>query len=289
MTLEVVRVAGYASVQDLGRPGHAHLGVPRSGAVDGPAHRLANRLVGNPEDAATIEVVGGLVVLVSRATRVAVTGARCPLVVGGREQPWGEAVSVAAGSELEVGPAVAGLRSYVAVAGGIAVPPVLGSRSTDQLSGLGPPPLEQGQRLEIGRAGPAAPVASAIGATSPGRPTLRVLPGPRLDWLSEAAWATLTGSDYEVSSDSDRVGVRLDGTPLERRPEREGCELATEGMVLGAVQVPPDGRPVVFLNDHPTTGGYPVAAVVVEADLPLLAQLRPGGSLRFTSAGASVR
>lgn len=283
-TLTVRDVAGYASVQDLGRPGHAHLGVPRSGAVDEPAHRLANRLVGNAERAATVEAVGALVVEVSVATRVAVTGARCPLAVDGRPRPWGEPVSVAAGARIGLGPATVGLRSYLAVAGGIAVDPVLGSRSTDQLSGLGPPPLAPGTALPLGRPGPAAPGEAAAVSPAPARP-VRVLPGPRLDWLAEDAWQVLTAEPgFVASSQADRVGVRLDGAVLARRPDRVGEELATEGMVLGAVQVPPDGRPVVFLHDHPTTGGYPVAAVVVAADLPVVAQLRPGDPVLFTDA-----
>jgi biotin-dependent carboxylase-like uncharacterized protein len=281
--LSVLDVAGYASVQDLGRPGHAHLGVPRSGAVDTPAHRLANRLVGNPESAATVEVVGGLVVRVSAGSRFAVTGARTPVLVDGRPAPWGEPVSARAGARIEVGRASTGLRAYLALAGGVGVDRVLGSRSTDRLSGLGPPPLAPGQELPLGSPwAPAPDVAAATGP--PAEPVVRLLPGPRLDWLAEDAWPTLTGSSYDVTSAADRVGVRLAGPPLGRHPARAGEELPTEGIVLGAVQVPPDGQPVVFLNDHPTTGGYPVAAVVLAADLPVVGQLRPGESLRFREA-----
>jgi biotin-dependent carboxylase-like uncharacterized protein len=285
--LRVVEVSGRASVQDLGRPGHAHLGVPRSGAVDEPAHRLANRLVGNGEDAATLEVVGGLVLEVLAATRVALTGGSGRLTVAGRDRPWGEPVSVPAGVRLAVGPATVGLRTYLAVAGGITTPPVLGSRSTDQLSGLGPPPLAAGVLLPVGAPGPVAP-PEAVALPAAGARAVRVLPGPRLDWLVDEAWRTLTTAEYRASSDADRVGVRLEGPVLQRRPDRAAAELATEGMVLGAIQVPPEGRPVVLLNDHPTTGGYPVAAVVVAADLPVVAQLRPGDPLRFAAARAGA-
>ena len=172
---------------------------------------------------------------------------------------------------VTVGPALVGVRSYVAFAGGIDVEPVLGSRSTDTLAWVGPPRLAAGQVLALGLPGqwpepPAAVVVRPRGAV------LRLRPGPRADWLLADAWAALDGRTYAVAPDSDRIGLRLVGPRVERRPG----ELPSEGMVLGAVQLPPSGQPVVFLADHPPTGGYPVVAVVEDDDLDLCAQLRPG-------------
>jgi biotin-dependent carboxylase-like uncharacterized protein len=172
------------------------------------------------------------------------------------------------------------LRSYLAVRGGVAVEPVLGSRSTDSLSGLGPEPLRAGTLLPVGDTGELPPI-HVDQAPPPGRRAgvLRVLPGPRDDWFAPGALEALCGRPYVVSQDSNRVGVRLHGPELVRA--REG-ELPSEGMVTGAVQVPPSGQPIVFLADHPPTGGYPVIAVVLTADLPVAAQLRPGDPVRFT-------
>ncbi|WP_327357578.1 biotin-dependent carboxyltransferase family protein [Streptomyces sp. NBC_01304] len=280
----VVRAGALTTVQDEGRPGHALLGVPRSGALDAPASRLANRLVGNPADAATLETTLNGCALRSRcAVTVAVTGAPCAVTVDGRPAAWGAPVRVPAGARLEVGPAVRGVRSYVGVAGGIAVEPVLGSRATDLLSGLGPAPLTDGTVLPLGaETGVHARVDTAPQPGPPAALVLRILPGPRADWFTPAALRTLSTRAYRVSTASNRIGLRTEGPPLERAVPGE---LPSEGMVLGAVQVPPDGRPVVFLADHPTTGGYPVVAVVEETDLASAAQAPPGTPLRFVPVG----
>ncbi len=278
----VERTGPLATVQDLGRPGLAHLGVGRSGAVDRPALRLANRLVGNAEDAAAVEVtLGGLVVRFEQAATVALTGAPCAVLVSGRRYAADAPVPVRAGDTVALGVPARGLRSYLAVRGGVAVAPVLGSRSTDVLSGVGPPALAPGTRLAVGT--PNAPYADVdLAGIRPlrGAP-LRVWPGPRDDWFADDAMRLLTEADWEVTPVSDRVGIRLRGPVLARR--RPG-ELPSEGMVEGALQVPPDGQPVLFLADHPVTGGYPVIAVVDPADLPLAAQARPGERLCFMSA-----
>lgn len=278
--LAVVRAGALTTVQDLGRPGHAHLGVPRSGALDGPAAALVNRLVGNPPEAAVLETtLNGCDVRPRSAVTVAVGGAPCPVSVDGRPVPWGAPVRVPGGALLSVGTAVSGVRSYVGVSGGVAVEPMLGSRSTDLLSGLGPPPLTDGTVLPLGR--PNGHHARVDVAAQPGPPAelvLRVTLGPRDDWFTATAVRTLTTHRYRVSSASNRIGLRTEGPALERAV---GGELPSEGMVLGAVQVPPDGRPVVFLADHPTTGGYPVIAVVRAADLPAAAQAAPGTPVRF--------
>ncbi|MET9832502.1 biotin-dependent carboxyltransferase family protein [Streptomyces sp. NPDC006385] len=278
--LAVVRAGALTTVQDLGRPGHAHLGVPRSGALDGPAAALVNRLVGNAPEAAVLEAtLNGCAVRPRSAVTVAVGGAPCRVTVAGHPVAWGAPVRVPAGALLDVGPAVCGVRSYVAVSGGIAVEPVLGSRSTDLLSGLGPPPLADGTVLPLGR--PTRLHARVDVAPQPAPPAelvLRVTLGPRDDWFTPEAVDAFTSRAYSVSPASNRIGLRTEGPALERALTHE---LPSEGMVLGAVQVPPDGRPVVFLADHPTTGGYPVIAVVRAADLPAAAQAVPGTPVRF--------
>ncbi|MFE7775947.1 biotin-dependent carboxyltransferase family protein [Streptomyces sp. NPDC057445] len=282
--LTVVRAGALTTVQDLGRPGHAHLGVPRSGALDPGALRLVNRLVGNSERAAALETtLTGCAVRPRCAVTVAVGGAPCPVRVDGRAVAWGAPVRVTAGALLEVGTAVRGVRSYVAVSGGIASDLVLGSRSADLLSGLGPPPLDDGAVLPLGP--PVGPPGRLDGSPWPAPPAelvLRVRLGPRHDWFTRAALHMLTSAAYRVSAASNRIGLRTEGPPLERAVR---TELPSEGMVLGAVQVPPDGRPVVFLADHPTTGGYPVVAVVREADLAAAAQAAPGTPVRFLPVG----
>lgn len=282
--VEILRPGALSTVQDLGRPGYAHLGVPRSGALDVPAHTLANRLVGNPPTAATIETtVTGIAVRMSRAGTVAVTGAWAAVRVDGRPASWSAPLSVPAGARIEVSPADRGLRSYLAFGGGIAVPAVLGSRSTDLLSGLGPKPLAAGDRLPLGAVvGPPAPVDVAPTPAVPAAVTLRVLLGPRADWFTDEAPEILGTGRYVVSSRSNRIGMRLDGPAL---PRRITTELRSEGVVLGAVQVPAAGTPVIFLADHPTMGGYPVIGVVHPDDLPLAAQAPPGAAVRFAVCG----
>ncbi|HEX5116587.1 MAG TPA: biotin-dependent carboxyltransferase family protein [Pseudonocardiaceae bacterium] len=273
----VLATGPQALVQDLGRPGHAHLGVPPSGALDGPALRLANRLVGNAESAAGVEVLlGGLRLRADCSCTVAVTGPAVPVTVNGRARDSHAPVPLADGDVLELGVPDGGLRAYLAVGGGIDVPAELGSRSTDVLSGIGPAPLRAGAELPLGE-----PVTLPGGADELGpRPVpdelrLPVLLGPRDDWFTDPA-AQLAAGSWEVSPDSNRIGLRLAGSVLARAAAFEGVELPSEPVVTGALQVPADGRPVVFLADHPTTGGYPVIGVVPTAALPALAQARPG-------------
>ena len=287
--IEVVRTGPLATVQDLGRPGLAHLGVGRSGAADVPALRLANRLVGNPEDAACLEVtLGGLVLRFQAAHTVALAGAPCPMWVGGRQAAPHGPVHVGAGEELRLDLPPTGLRSYLAVRGGLAVPPVLGSRSTDVLAGLGPPVPGPGAVLPVGPPPEPLPVVDVAPVPPyPVEPVLRVLPGPREDWFAPEALAVLYGGAYTVSPDSNRIGVRLSGPVLARAAHAVGRELPSEGVVTGSLQVPPAGQPVLFLADSPVTGGYPVIAVVEEEDLALAAQARPGEVLRFRPAAAA--
>ncbi|GAA1930467.1 biotin-dependent carboxyltransferase family protein [Nocardioides hwasunensis] len=273
--VEVVDPGPLSTLQDLGRTGWAHLGVPRAGALDRGAAALARRLVGGAVDDAVIETtLGGIVLRTRRAVTLAVTGAPCPVRVDRRTVDHGAAVTVPAGAEVSVGAATSGVRSYVALSGGIDVEPVLGSRSTDTLAWVGPARLAAGHLLAVGSPPspsdlPEPPPAIVV---RPRARELRLVRGPRADWLGEGSWQALDGATYVVGADSDRVGLRLDGPRVERR----GGELPSEGLVLGGVQLPPSGQPVVFLADHPTTGGYPVVALLLDDDLDLCAQLRPG-------------
>ncbi len=287
-SLTVLDPGPLTTVQDRGRAGLAHLGVPRSGALDDVSAAAANRLVGNTADAAVLETTGGgCAVRFGRSAVAAVTGAVCDVDVDGRARPHGLAVAVRAGAVLRVGPALAGVRSYLAVGGGIDVPAVLGSRSTDLLSGLGPPPLRAGAEVGLGPSTGQHPAGSDVAVVArlpgPAGVAVGVHPGPRADWFTPAARSLLLDASWSTTTRSNRTGIGLDGPGLDRV---SAGELPSEGLVLGAVQVPPAGSPVIFLADHPTTGGYPVIAVVAAADLALLAQTPPGTRLRFTVAGA---
>ncbi len=281
--LEVLAPGPLATVQDAGRHGHAALGVGTSGAADAASYALANRLVANPEGAAALEAtMGGLVLRARGRVWAAVTGAPCPVRAGGRGAACAEVLLLRDGEELHLGAPERGLRTYVAVRGGVDVPPVLGSRSTDLLSGLGPAPLRAGDVLPVGTPPRAFPVLDAAPGPRVGgdRVELGAVLGPRDDWFAPEAVESLLDAEFEVTGRSDRVGMRLAGPPLPRAVEGE---LPTEGMVAGSLQVPPDGEPVLFLADHPVTGGYPVIAVVRAADLPRAAQARPGTRLVFTA------
>jgi biotin-dependent carboxylase-like uncharacterized protein len=275
----VVEATGpLSTVQDLGRPGLAHLGVSPSGAADRTAHRLANRLVGNPESDATLEItLGGLSVRATATHWVAVTGAPTTVLVNDRPMGSNGLIALPPGDRLTVLAPSYGVRSYLAVRGGIAVPPVLGSRATDLLSGLGPAPLQPGDELPVGRPGPPLPGVDLAPPHQP-RKTLAMSPGPRQDWFTEQAWSDLVQRPWTVSPDGNRVGVRLEGGSL---PRRVSDELPSEGLLRGAVQVPASGQPLIFLADHPVTGGYPVIAVLTDRAADHAAQLRPGDQVRF--------
>jgi biotin-dependent carboxylase-like uncharacterized protein len=276
-SLEVLSPGPQALVEDLGRPGYAHLGVAPSGALDVWSLRLANRLVGNSETAAGLEaLLGGLSVRLTASATVAVTGPAVDVRVDGRSFGSHAPVPVRAGQTLSVGTPSTGLRCYLAVSGGIAVEPVLGSRSRDVLSGIGPAPLKGGDVLPLGEPGIPAGADVVVPVAAPGELVVPVTLGPRDDWLEDAAGGL--SAWWTVTAESNRVGLRLDGTPLRRSTDGE---LPSEGVVTGAIQVPPSGLPVVFLADHPTTGGYPVAAVVRANALSALAQARPGTRVRF--------
>ena len=278
--IEIVEPGPLCSVQDAGRMGWAHLGVGRSGAADRAAFALANRLVGNPDDAAVLECTfGGLQLQMHTAVLIAMTGAECDVVVAdGPPIGFRQPTAVPAGAHLTLRPPPRGLRTYVAVRGGFVAQAVMGSRSTDLLNGLGPPPLIAGNVLGVG-GDPMTPIPTEFAPPSAGHEwPISIWPGPRSDWFTEAAHLTLMRSPYVVLPTSNRIGVRLSGVALERSVNHE---LPSEGLVEGAIQVPSDGQPLVFLADHPTTGGYPVIAVVDPAEVGRIAQARPGDTLRF--------
>jgi len=259
--LEVVAWGIAGSVRDGGRVGLAHLGRSRGGAVDLAALELGNRLVGNDPRAAGIETSGGLLVRCTAATMVVVTGSPADVHVdGGPPVGWGAPVVLPAGAALRIGRLRGGARTYVCVRGGI------DGRDGDVL------------RLGVD---PEARASTHPAVPRPLDRPVRLWPGPRLDRFDEGAWGALLATAWEVQPASDRVGLRLEGRPLERM--RHG-ELPSEGLLEGAIQVPPDGLPIVMLADHPATGGYPVIAVVDPADLGLVAQCPAGATVRFVTA-----
>lgn len=293
--LGIVDAGLQSLIEDLGRVGQSHLGVSVSGVADEAAARQANRLVGNAAGDAVIEtVLGGLKIHARGDLVLACTGAAEGAAIDG---PNGRRRVAARtpfvlhdGETLAIDSPARGLRSYLAARGGLDVPSVLDSRSRDALSGIGPAPLTAGDRLAVGQPGP----AHIVGAPEPdtlakpeqdGAIVVRVVLGPRHDWFDDATIARFTRTRWQVTQQSNRVGVRLalpendaDSAALTRC--RDG-ELPSEGTAAGAVQIPPSGLPVLFLKDHPVTGGYPVIAVVLAADLPLSAQLAPGDAVRF--------
>lgn len=294
--LMIARAGLQLLVQDLGRPGFAALGVSRSGAADRRALRAANRLAGNAPGAAVLEIIGGAELMSRGRLLLAYAGAPAELTIEAadgeegeaRSVPRGRPFSLREGEVLRIGPATRGLRGYLAVRGGIETPRVLASRARDTLSGLGPPPLTPGDRLPVGaQSGPA--LAVSLDETLPDPPgpgemvTVGLLPGPRSDWLTPGSRAALRERQWAVTGASDRIGLRLRGEQPLSRARRD--ELEPEGIVPGAVQLPPDGQPVIFLADHPVTGGYPVIGVVAAAHLDLLGQLPPGAIIRFSRAG----
>ena len=288
--IELVATGLQALVQDAGRVGMAGLGLSPSGALDAPAMREANRLVGNPVHTPVIEnLLGGLQLRCHGQATVAVTGAQAPLTLraaDGRTWPVAstQAVALDEGDVLSIGTPTAGVRCYVAVRGGWQVESVLGSCATDTLALVGPPALQAGQRLGIGGAHPLQAVQAERG-TEPALPragelvTLDVVLGPRTDWFTPEALQTFATQEWRVTPQSNRVGMRLEGAqPLART---RSDELPSEGTVTGAIQVPISGQPVLFLADHPLTGGYPVIGAVATHHLGLAAQIPVGCRVRF--------
>ncbi|MCP1411693.1 KipI family sensor histidine kinase inhibitor [Paenarthrobacter sp. A20] len=295
--VRILNPGAQSLIQDLGRRGFGPLGVSAAGALDRASLRRANRLVGNGSSVAAIETVnGGLTVEAIGDQVIAVAGAPTTLTVqppslvesdddsapgAPRTVPMATAFALLDGEVLTLGAPESGFRNYVAIRGGVDVPEVLGSRSADTMSGIGPAPLAVGQELPIGE----ATVSTAVGSPElqpdfpgAGVTVLDVVPGPRADWFDQEALDSLCSQEWLVTPQSNRVGMRLDGAPLQRT--REG-ELPSEGTMAGALQIPPAGLPVLFLADHPITGGYPVIGVVCDEHLDRAAQVPLGGRIRF--------
>lgn len=281
-TVTIVDPGPAATLQDLGRPGLAHLGITKSGGADRSSLMLANRLVGNPGGVPVIEsTFGGLTVVLSADRMIAVAGA--PADVRVDDRPVAEPRTLLrAGQRLRLGLSTWGLRTYLAVQGGFEADLVFGSASADCLSGLGTRPLQSGDRLTLGEpygTPPEVPLELVTPRADPGPLVLDFHWGPRDRLFSPEDRAAFTTRRWSVSNSCDRVGVRLAGTPL----TIGSVDIPSEGMALGAVQVPPAGEPIVFLADHPVTGGYPVIGVVTERAVDRLAQARPGTPVRFSA------
>lgn len=281
--MRIDHITGYATVQDHGRPGHAHLSVPPSGAFDRASHDFANRLVGNTEHAATLEMTRATIqVSFDAESVIAVTGAPTSILIAGRQRETQRAIVVPAGTPVMIATQHLGMRSYLAVRGGIATEPVMGSRSYDELSHIGTPPVSTGEVLPVGESAEDTPAVArqvAPGVNLSSEVTLHVFKGPR--------WTYCHNSDelfthaYTVTAQLNRIGLRLAGTPITWNTTDR---LPSEGMLTGAIQIAADGQPIIFGPDHPTTGGYPVVALLDERELGVAAQLAPGTSVRFTPA-----
>ena len=290
MSLLILRAGPSTLVQDLGRPGHAALGVTASGVADRAAAATALRATGTDPAAAVLEVLlGGLVAMTDTPAIAVVTGARGVVVVtdsdgSRRTAATGEVLRLAAGATLEIRQPTSGIRSYLAIRGGIDASVVLGSRSRDTLAGLGPAPLVAGDVLGVGDrvVGPWADgwhaAVGGLVAQGSAPVDLDLIPGPRDDLFPPEAWVVLAATGH-VSGHADRVGVRIN--PAQPVPRLRVEEIPSEGMVRGAVQIPSDGAPVVFGPDHPVTGGYPVIGVLTSRSCDAISQLLPGAPVTF--------
>jgi antagonist of KipI len=283
-SLEVVKPGLLTTVQDLGRHGHQSLGVPVAGPMDTFSHRLANQLVGNEPDAATLEVtLIGPELVCDADTTVAIAGAEFEVSLDGRPVPVSESFDVRRGQRLKFGRVVQGARAYVGIAGGVLSPRVLGSRATHLVShmgGIAGRALTAGDRVPVAARTAPGPIRKAAGLTLPtgGRARLRVVPGPQDDWFHPDALRMVSGVSFRISPRSNRMGYRLEGPPLPRL--REG-ELISEPVGMGAIQVPAAGEPILLMADRQTAGGYPKIGHVISADLPLAGQLAPGDFIEF--------
>ncbi|MBI1383461.1 MAG: 5-oxoprolinase/urea amidolyase family protein [Rhizobiales bacterium] len=289
----LVRQPGFfTTVQDRGRFGHQRLGVPTSGALDAASYRLANALAGAPAGAAALEMrlVGPTLEAVGGPVRLAVVGAEASLEIAGtggsgpRRVKSGESVTVRAGERVAVGPLASSATAYLAVAGGLDVPLIMGSASTyvrGRFGGHEGRALAVGDRLSLCQDGPPAGLERRL-PPWPIQPAdyIRVVPGPQRDHFTDRGFATLLEAEWTVSSEADRMGLRLDGPPIEHAG---GYNIASDGIATGAIQVPGSGQPIVLLADRQTTGGYPKIATVISADLPHLGRMAPGARFRFAA------
>jgi antagonist of KipI len=285
--VRVIRGGMLTTIQDSGRWGYQSRGVPVAGPMDPLSHRLANALVGNDRSAATLEVtLVGPELEFEDERVVAVTGADFEITLDGKLTQTGAPFMVAAESRLRFGRRRRGARAYLAIRGGVAVPPVLGSRATHVISamgGLGGRSLKAGDRLPLGVADVARPTATAPAdpvVPLPEQPArLRVLPGPQADAFAAEAFDALQSAAYTVGQQSDRMGFRLEGPRL---THARGADIISDATPLGVLQVPASGQPILLMADRQTTGGYPKIGTVISADLPVAGQLGPGDTIVFS-------
>ena len=287
-TIQVLSPGLFTTIQDLGREGFGPLGVSASGAADALALRIGNRLVSNADNAAALEMtlLGGTF-LFPEGAAIALTGSDFGASLGGAPVPLWTSIEVAPGLILRLESTRSGARCYLCVHGGIAVPFFLGSASTHILSGLGGldgRPLRKGDALQIGTSSAGfrldALTPDALRSLSP-RKTLRVTPGPQSEWFPATERQKFYAGAYRVSEESNRMGLRLEGPPIALSPEHSSGGMITEGVALGAIQIPEGGQPIILFVEQQTTGGYPKIANVISADLPSVGQLRPRDEIRF--------
>ena len=283
--LRILSAGLLTTVQDGGRYGHQHLGVPVAGPMDAVSLRVANAAAGNAPSSAALEVtLLGPEIEFQRAARFAVAGAAFGLRLDGVPVPRNSPVAAAAGQRLTFGPRSRGARAYLAVAGGIDVPAVLGSRAThlgSRTGGLDGRALRAGDALPIGKAGGRGPGWREVGSPLPlpdGGVRVRVVLGPHDGHFEPAVVDAFLTTRYFLTPQSDRMGYRLRGAPLPRRTDEHLLSMATP---FGAIQVPPRGEPIVLMADRQTAGGYPRMATVITADLPLAGQLAPEDWIEF--------
>lgn len=285
MAIHVLHPGMLTTVQDLGRRGYAHLGISPAGAADALSFRIANLLVGNNENTAALEMtLLGAALRFDAPAIAAVVGAELTLDLDNTPAPTGEPLRILAGSTLKCGPMTQGARAYLAVQGGIDVPLVMNSASTFLPGGFGGHQgraLRKGDALNIGTRIASKP-RKLRAILQPKNGPLRVTRGPQHDWFGDRAFSALLSTPFYVSDRSGRTGLRLTGQKIV--PRHTG-QLLTDGVPLGAIQIPSDGQPIILFVDQQTTGGYPKIASVIAADLHLVGQLRPRGTIRFTEVG----
>jgi antagonist of KipI len=284
--VSVIKPGMLTTVQDAGRGGFQARGVPVAGPMDPVSHRVANALVGNPRHAALLEVtLLGPELEFEDDRLVAIAGAEFEVTVDGREAPWQRPFTVTAGARVRFGARRSGARAYLAVSGGIEVPPIFGSRATHLISrmgGVNGRALVAGDRLPLGARRCQTPSGTQTGArwclTPSGTRVIRVLPGPQADYFTPGALEALQSAPYRVGQHSDRMGFRLEGPRL---THARGADIISDATPLGVLQVPASGQPILLMADRQTTGGYPKIATVISADIPIAGQLAPADRVTF--------
>jgi biotin-dependent carboxylase-like uncharacterized protein len=282
--LQILKPGLLTSVQDLGRYGHQASGVPVAGPMDTFSHRLANQLVGNTIEAATLEItLIGPDLIVEADTTMAIAGAQFEVTCDDRPLSPGASFQVTRGQRLKFGRIQQGARAYLAVAGGIQTAPMLGSRAThlvSRMGGFNGRALQAGDRIPIADHSGPRPQRKSVGLTLPtkGRALLRVMPGPQANWFHADALRAIASVSFRISPQSNRMGYRLQGPPLVRMRDDE---LISEPLGIGAIQIPAAREPILLMADRQTAGGYPKIGYVISADLPIAGQLAPGDFIEF--------